>query len=251
MSLNQLKIIAAIIIIITSLIAAWLPFKKRLQNNTSFDFPIGEALASGVFLGAGLIHMLADASDDFAHHGYDYPFAFLIAGCVFLGLLWLEHLGRELHEHEGEHSRTFAILACVMLSIHSFIAGAALGLSSNTSLFTVLFLAIIAHKWAASFALAIQINKSQLLKNARYLAYLIFMLMTPFGIFVGALSQHLSQHVPLLEPSFSAIAAGTFIYLGTLHGLKRSVMVQKCCNLKHYSFVIAGFALMAIVAIWT
>lgn len=248
MSLFELKLFAAIIILIIALFSGWIPFKKR--NLAQFEFPIGEALASGVFLGAGLIHMLGDASGSFHRHGIDYPLAFVIAGSVFLALLWLEHLGRELHTHEGESSRSFAILACIMLSVHSFIAGAALGLSKHHSLFIVLFLAIIAHKWAASFALSIQLNKSTLSKKKCLKVFLIFAVMTPLGIFFGDLITQLDNHLPLASAIFSAIAAGTFIYLGTLHGLKRSVMVNECCNLKNYSFVIGGFALMAIVAIW-
>ena len=58
----------------------------------------------------------------------------------------------------------------------------------------------------------------------------------------------LALHLCYLSP---AASAGTFLYLGTLHGLSRAVMVQQCCNLKQYTFVIIGFSLMAIVAIWT
>lgn len=38
--------------------------------------------------------------------------------------------------------------------------------------------------------------------------------------------------------------------MGTLHGLERSILIKDCCNTKQYTFVIIGFALMAIVAIW-
>ena len=68
-----------------------------------------------------------------------------------------------------------------------------------------------------------------------------FVLMTPIGILFGqGLQTHMSSF-PILEPTFTALAAGTFLYLGTLHGLKRAVMVEQCCNLKHFSFVILGF----------
>jgi hypothetical protein len=39
--------------------------------------------------------------------------------------------------------------------------------------------------------------------------------------------------------------------LGTLHGLERCVMVERCCNLRDFSFVIIGFLLMASVAMYT
>lgn len=250
MHLLIVKLIVALVIFLVAIIAAWIPFREK-QQTTRREFPAGEALASGVFLGAGLIHMLGDASQDFFQRGLSYPFSYLIAGIVFLALLWLEHVGREVYEHQGSDSNHFALLAFIMLSIHSFFAGAALGLSGSSSVMIVLFIAIIAHKWAASFALAVQFNKSPMNKAQRIKYFLIFALMTPIGIFLGDIATMSTHSLPYLLPIFSSIAAGTFIYLGTLHGLSRAVMVEKCCNLKHYSFVIIGFALMAIVAIWT
>ncbi|MDE5021018.1 zinc transporter, partial [Francisella tularensis subsp. holarctica] len=53
-----------------------------------------------------------------------------------------------------------ATIATIILSIHIFFEVAALGLSEELSVALVIFLAIIAHKCAASFALAININKT-------------------------------------------------------------------------------------------
>lgn len=246
-----MKLLAIILILLTALIAGTYPIIKRLQSNRGYEFPIGESLAAGVFLGAGLMHMLGDSAQAFVDQGYDYPMPFLLAGITFLLLLWLEHLGDEIYTHKGANNPGFAILAFIMLSIHSFLAGAALGLSSQLSVIIVLLLAILAHKWAASFALAIQISKSTLPIHIGIILFLIFTLMTPLGILIGDVVAHGLNKASLLEPIFSALAAGTFLYLGTLHGLSHSVMIRKCCNLKYFSFVILGFALMAIVAIWT
>ena len=249
--MSLLQLLSIIPILLITLLAGAYPFIKKWRTQSGHDFPIGSSLAAGVFLGAGLIHMLGDASSDFSHLGYDYPFALFLAGVTFLVLLWLEHLGRELYEHQGESSAGFAVLALVMLSIHSFLAGTALGLSQSVSVLSVILLAILAHKWAASFSLAIQINKSRLTMSSGLLLFLVFACMTPLGILMGNGIEHHLQHIPLLEPIFSALAAGTFIYLGTLHGLNRAIMVRRCCNLKHFSFVIIGFAIMAVVALWT
>ena len=138
-----------------------------------------------------------------------------------------------------------------MLSFHSFLAGAALGISGSLSVFIVILLAIIAHKWAASFSLAVHINKSQLPFNIAVLLFLVFALMTPLGILMGDLIQNTLHSYQLIEPVFSSLAAGTFLYLGTLHGLERAVMVKKCCDLKHFRYVMLGFAIMALVAVWT
>ncbi|MCP4176333.1 MAG: ZIP family metal transporter [bacterium] len=245
------KLLSIILIYIITISAGFYPFLKKMKSEREFDFPIGESLAAGVFLGAGLLHMLSESVNGFKSSGYSYPFPFLLAGGVFLLLLFLEHLTREMYEHShGESSAGFAILAAVMLSIHAFLAGAALGLSDSMSIFIIILIAILAHKWAASFALAVRITKSSLSTKYGIILFLIFSLMVPIGIVFGDIvSQGLTGH-SLLEPIFTALAAGTFIYFGTLHGLKRSALVE-CCNLRQFNFVLLGFAIMAVVAIWT
>ena len=90
------KIIYAVIIFIISIISGLpLTYKSRSSAHSSCklehahshahgsEFIIGEALASGVFLGAGLLHMLNDAAREFNELGYQYPLAYLLCGIVF------------------------------------------------------------------------------------------------------------------------------------------------------------------------
>lgn len=246
----RLKLISILLVLIITVISGCYPFIKKMKTKKGIAFPVGESLAAGVFLGAGLMHMLGDASQGFYDLHYDYPFAFLIAGASFLALLLLEHIGSEIYKKQGESSPTFAVLAVFMLSIHSFLTGAALGLTSTLSLTIIILLAILAHKWAASFSLAVQINKSALPIKTGIILFAIFALMVPLGIITGTSASNSLDHYPLVEPIFGSLAAGTFLYLGTLHGLDRAILIQ-CCNLKRFMYVIIGFAIMAIVAIWT
>ena len=247
----HLKVASIALIFLVTLIAGFYPFFKKLQSKQGHTFPIAESIAAGVFLGAGLMHMLGDASQGFYALHFSYPYAFLLAGAMFLLLLLLEHVGREIYHKQGEASSWFAILAVIMLSVHSFLAGAALGLSENLSVFLVILLAILAHKWAASLALAVRINQSSLSFKTGAVLFVIFALMLPLGAFTGAAVTGPLNNNPLLEPVFGSLAAGTFLYLGTLHGLERAVLVKQCCDLNRFVFVIIGFAIMAIVAIWT
>ncbi|NCT56229.1 MAG: ZIP family metal transporter [Legionella sp.] len=247
-----LKLFFALSALTMILVAGYFPFKKRLaqaeQEHT--DFPLGETLGTGVFLGAALLHMLPEAQTLFMKQGYHYPFALLISGIVFLLFLWFEHLGKELYHHHHNHTThpAFAIVAWIMLSIHSFVLGTALGLSQDYSMQIMLFLAIIAHKWAESFAIAVQLNKSTLSPSIAITLFLSFAMMTPLGIGIGwYVGRDVSTH-SFIDPLLMAISAGTFLYLGTLHGLERCVMVKRCCNLRDFSFVIVGFLLMAAVA---
>jgi len=247
MATATLKLFFGLAIFIIILIAGWYPFKKRL-GDVHVDLPIGETLATGVFLGAGLLHMLPEANDMFIKMGYDYPFAFIITGIVFLLFLWFEHLGKELYHHQDRSHPAFALLAWLMLSIHSLVLGAALGFSSDYPLVIMLFLAIITHKWAESFAIAIQLNKSSLSRSKSIGFFIAFAIMSPLGIFIGYYFGQGIETKSLFDPILVATSAGTFLYLGTLHGLERCVMVERCCNLRDFSFVIIGFLLMAAVA---
>ena len=248
MATATLKLFFALSIFAVILLAGWYPFKKRLLHDEHFDFPIGETLATGVFLGAALLHMLPESTAMFHRLGYHYPFSYLITGGIFLLFLWLEHVGKELYHHHDATHPAFAILAWVMLSIHSLVLGAALGFSQEYSLVIMLFLAIITHKWAESFAIAMQLNKSSLTTKRSICFFLVFALMSPLGIFLGWYMGHGVETDSLLDPILIAVSAGTCLYLGTLHGLERCVMVQRCCNLRDFSFVIIGFLLMASVA---
>lgn len=248
MATATLKIFFGLSIVAVILFAGWYPFKKRLNYTQHLDMPLGETLATGIFLGAALLHMLPESNTMFINLGYHYPFAYIITGITFLIFLWFEHLGKELYHHHNTAHPAFALLAWLMLSIHSLVLGTALGLTHDYPTIIMLFLAIITHKWAESFAIAVQLNKSSLSRTKGIIFFLLFTLMTPLGIFIGWYFDHGVETNSLFDPLLIAISAGTFLYLGTLHGLERCVMVERCCNLRHFSFVIIGFLLMALVA---
>ena len=104
--------------------------------------------------------------------------------------------------------------------------------------------------WAVSFSLAVQLSKSRLSLRQSLIMFALFTIMLPIGVGLGSGILEYTDNYPLLEPIFYSLAAGTFLYLGTLHGLKQSTLVDKCCDLRNFTFVVIGFALMAVVAIW-
>ena len=242
MTLFAFKIFAAVIIFLMALIGGLWPFLKKSKKE--LDFPVGESFAAGIFLSAGLLHMLPDAARDFNHAGYHYPVAFLIAAIGFLMLLFFEHLNHAVKTH-------IALLTLIMLSIHSLLEGAAVGLSSSFITSFMIFIAIIAHKGAASFALSINLNRSTLSRTALWTGFGLFALMTPLGIFAGDWVTTATQFNALLTPTFTALAAGTFLYIGTLHGLDRAILIRHCCNIKEFMVMLFGFSIMAVVALWT
>lgn len=253
MNLTAFKLFIALTILIATILGGIWPFlkKQRQQTTQELDFPIGESLASGIFFGAGLLHMLPDAVTDFSAADYHYPWPFLIAALSFLLLLLLEHISVTLQHHAHQVLSSIALLTLTMLSIHSLLEGAAVGVSNTFAETIIIFIAIIAHKSAASFALATHLTRSKLNTYSALLAFCFFALMTPIGIFVGDNVLHTTEAHSLLAPIFSSLAAGTFLYIGTLHGLGRASLIRHCCNMREFIFMTLGFSLMAIVGIWT
>lgn len=251
----SLKIAGAACIFLMTLLAGWIPLRQHFKFARTEHFPAAEALASGVFLGASLLHMLPHAAERFAALHYTYPMPFLLAAIIFLFLLWLEHIGTEAVTHPHGHSAlktpkaTLTLFSLIMLSVHSLLAGTALGSSMTTEAAAVLVLAILAHKWAASFAFAVQLTQSTFNSRNAMILFLVFALMSPIGILFGVHFTHLKD-APLTEAITTSLAAGTFLYIGTLHGLDRAVMIHKCCNLREFSLMVLGFLLMALLALW-
>lgn len=244
-----LKIISAILILLVTISASWLPLRHRLKSSKADYFPAAEALASGVFLGASLLHMLPNADNRFEALHLHYPIAFLFAAVVFMFLLWLEHLGSEAVHYQNISKHTLTLLSVMMLSVHSLLAGVALGTSLTAQAAGILLLAILAHKWAASFALAVQAANALYSTRTTFGLFAVFTTMCPMGILLGEYFTHLPS-APLISAIASSLAAGTFLYIGTLHGLDRAVMIHRCCNLREFSLMVLGFGLMAVLAFW-
>ncbi len=247
-NLVHFKWIASLSIFASALLAGWHPLRERMQLNRE-AFPLSKAFASGIFLGAALIHMLNDATLSFNQLSIHYPLASLLAGSTFLFLLWLEHLGREFEHHEDYASPSVVKIATFMLCFHALFEGAALGVNPELATSVVLFAAIMAHKWAASFALAAHLSISTISRKHQKMLFGLFCVMTPIAIVVADVSTNHSS-MPWFEPTCTALAAGTFLYIGTLHGLRNAVMIERCCDLRQFLFVICGFATMALLGAW-
>ena len=79
MEVNLLKYTAALIIFMIALAGGFPPIFVKTSDRTEKFFAFGDAFARGVFLGAGLIHLLPDAQENFVSvfHHIDYPFIYM------------------------------------------------------------------------------------------------------------------------------------------------------------------------------
>ncbi|PHQ81189.1 MAG: hypothetical protein COB66_02890 [Coxiella sp. (in: Bacteria)] len=251
MGLFSLKWTIMVVIFATSVGAGFTTL--HIANKYKKLISLGEALASGIFIGAAIFHLLPDATAGFLSTQHTSPLvdAFLVAAASFLILMCIEQfmvkrIGSFRHiAHIGPLIAT--------LSIHAFITGIALGISTTYTVVISLLVAIMAHKAFELFALVINLHRQ--IKHNHYvrLLFLLFSCITPLGIFVGFSGGHYFSAATddLLTTYFNAICAGTFIYIATIHSHHRHH--PRSDGYQKYEEVlasIAGVAVMGILAIW-
>ncbi len=254
MSLLFYKAFAGFLIFIVSIIAVIYPIRARIYPSHNHILELGDAFASGIFLGAGLFHMLPDAITNFTEimPNTSYPIAELFCALGFVLLLFLERLSHFSPNAKNDHPHSLPYMLALILVIHSLIEGAALGVNVTLAATTVIFIAIIVHKSSESFALAVILNRSSLSLKSIIITVLIFSLMTPLGIGLGTLltSKLHSQTGLLLTAGFNAFAAGTFLYMSTLHHINHHHRADESESLLEFVFLITGLIIMAGIARW-
>lgn len=254
MSLIFYKIIAALLIFLISIVSVIYPLKQKASLKHGESAQLGEALASGIFLGAALFHMLPDAINLFQHiYGqitYPIPEAVCVLG--FLLLLFLERLSLISTKVHTQHSIPY-ILALILI-IHAITEGAALGIGSTYAETLLIFIAILAHKGSESFALCITMLRHQLPMRQIISIIVFFSLMTPLGIFIGAEINELAlagHRGELIAAFFNAFAAGTFLYISTLHHIHFHQHEKDAQGMWEFLFLLLGATAMGVIALWT
>lgn len=226
---------------------------KYLANSkaSAGRLALGNAFAGGVFLGAGLLHMLADSSENFTDllPAVDYPVPALIAGGAILLILGIDQLGRQHFQGNAVQNGT---LLLIVLSLHSLIAGLSLGLERDVSASLAIFFAIIAHKGAAGFSLGTALAAAGVSDTLRRNRLLIFASATPIGVALGTYmtSTMEGRDAQMSEMIFDGLAAGTFLYIA-LMDICREAFADAYQRWFKLILAILGFIVMAVVAIWT
>ena len=256
MDILWLKLISVPVIFTIGLFAGIIPTRKVITSKGKQGLILGNAFAGGIFLGAGLIHLLPDSIENFNTLAgkVDFPFPTLIAGIGFLFILFLDKAaskGQDHHEIVTKKEPIFPFILYLVLSIHSIIAGASLGLEGSLLSTITLFIAIIAHKGAASFALGVSLKKNGIATKRHIITIAFFAMMTPLGIIIGTIfTSVLSSNTSILfEMIFDALAAGTFLYIAIAE-IIGEIFEKRTHIWSKLLLISAGFGLMAMIAIW-
>ena len=125
----------------------------------------------------------------------------------------------------------------IALSVHGIFEGIALGVMNTIKECSILFSAIILHKWAAAFALGISFYKSGTEKELFIKMILIFTSFGPLGIIIGML---FSDAGFLIKGIMLSISGGTFIYVAASEVIVEEFSLSKKTNIKYLWFLFGG-----------
>lgn len=247
MDIFTFRIISIGAILAISLVGGLAPLTLKLSSGTDRFFALGNALAAGAFLSAGLIHMMPDGMGALESAGLEpeaahFQIALLAIAGFALGLLLERVALRQVpqitpalranqpaaasHQHGGAvqsastgSSVVMAYTLLLLLSAHSVVAGMALGAETNVAEAFVILFAIVAHKGTEAFALGVNLIRGGLTTMQARVAVSLFSWVTPLGILAGAIMRGTieASSAGQMEGIFDGLAAGTFLYIAASH----------------------------------
>ena len=155
------------------------------------------------------------------------------------------------HDHEHEHHKKgpsiTSYVLLLALGFHGFFEGMALGIQSKVQSTFSLFLAIAAHKWAASLTLGISFVKAGVSRTQLIIMICIFAFIGPVGIAFGLILTQAANDV--VEGIFLAISVGTFIYISCSEVLVEEFESPDNKFIKFCMFMLGGI-FIAGLALW-
>ena len=125
----------------------------------------------------------------------------------------------------------------IALSVHGIFEGIALGVMNTIKECSILFSAIILHKWAAAFALGISFYKSGTETDLFIKMILLFTSFGPIGIIIGMI---FSDAGNLIKGIMLSISGGTFIYVAASEVIVEEFSLSKKTNIKFLWFLFGG-----------
>ena len=258
-SIYIFKGIAIMAVLAAAYIAAVFSAKLAVLKSRDRIFSLGSALAGGIFLGTGMLHMLPDAHEGvkLLTSSQSLPWVALFTCCGFLliffvrRVLMYEEKALEDTVEKKSGKRFSPRILILSLSIHSLIAGVAFGAEEIFRKAAILLMAILAYKLSAIFALEVNLHRSGLHKQPGYRKLnSIFSFITPIGIMMGlALTAILSARTEqIVATALDSLTAGSFLYIALSDILEEEFMAPKDRFFK-FALVTLGFAVMAIITL--
>lgn len=125
----------------------------------------------------------------------------------------------------------------IALSLHGLFEGTALGVMTKFRSVLFLSIAILAHKWAESFALGISFFLSGVDTVTFIKMITLFSLFTPVGIFVGIIFSGTSF---IVQAVLLSISSGTFLYISASEVIIEEFAITKYRYQKYFCYLLGG-----------
>lgn len=251
MDLASSKLIYSVIILFSSIVGGLVPMASSLEGRRRLFSQFYE-FARGVFLGLGLLHLLPDAMHGFPYGSYSVGVLLTcaLASAAFF-VIWAIEKRVHYLNRSCDHEKWLSYLLVLLLSLHSFLAGIALGIESDRNAVFFIFLAIISHKAIATFAMVVSMRIHHFSKAKTLQLLTIFVFMTPLGAFLGYTMSGFLNEISnsFIRAMFDASLAGVFTYLGTAHQLHHHGADAHAPSHNAFPFAL-GIGLMGVATYW-
>lgn len=233
--------ISAVIHCLVILLVGALPLTWKMQGIV-FDALL--AFGAGVLLSAAFLHMLPAAIPVLGPS----TGLFLLIGYLIMTLLERFTMAHPCGEEACPNHR-LGLAALLGLSVHSVIAGMALGVglleTNDLSVSAALLAAILVHKVPETLALMGLLAASGWNRKKIIISLFVFSVMGPVGIFLGTVSNFQS---PYLLSCALAVSAGTFLYIASSDLLPQLHKKMKQ-EWVHFLAFLAGLLLLSFEAL--
>jgi zinc transporter 1/2/3 len=157
-----------------------------------------------------------------------------------------------LHKHAavGAAAHTFSLVLALLFSLHSFIAGLALGIQSHDSASSAaILIAILGHKFVEALSLASNFVREGVGLSTSASVLFVYCCMTPAGILTGRGVLSIGKSAATAEALISGLAAGSFTFLAA-HELTHTAATSRLSKRTRAALAFAGVGCMAVLAIW-
>ncbi|XP_054033541.1 zinc transporter ZIP1 [Dryobates pubescens] len=279
----EVKLGSLVLLLLLPLACGLAPLCCFRQPPSSAD-PRGPVLslvscfAGGVFLGTCLLDLLPDylasisAALEELRITLQFPLAEFILAMGFFLVLVLEQVALAQQEPSVLSEETRALLPSgsiqtpvaqpavssargairagllvLALALHSVLEGLALGLQEADGAVLRVCLALLLHKCAVAFSLALKLLRGRLRTPAVAACLLLFAMMSPLGVGLGTVvAAGAGPRQRLCRGVLEGLAAGTFLYITFLEILPQELGVPQH-RVPKVILLLAGFALVTAI----
>ncbi len=242
-----IKFLSIVIIIAIALVGAVAALGIFRSAGKKHFLANGNAFSGGIFLGAGILHLLPESFEKL-NEIIPSSGIFIAILSILIGILIVFIIEKIVIISKGFEQGASSAFPWVILTAlcgHSIIAGLAIGSEIEYASVVVILIAIAVHKGFESFALTVNLLKSGLKASKLKYLVLLFVIMTPIGIIIGSfISLNRGGLAEVISGIFNGIAAGTFIYVSVTDVIYREMILNKQVAQRSL-YLIAGILLMA------